>query len=107
MKKKNQQVLAEKKKAQRICAESEKKAENANVVLMKAKAFEADLNKHISVEAKHICKQVKADMQMQLQEKLRTQTATLGVWNMGNCFYQHCSKWLYLFCQQGCSCHHT
>ena len=80
MKKENQQVLAEKKKAQRICAEAEKKAENANVVLMKAKAFEADFNKHISVEAKHICKQVKADMQMQLQEKLRTQTATLGVW---------------------------
>ena len=47
---------------------------------MKAKALEADFNKHISVEAKHICKQVKADMQMQLQEKLRTQTATLGVW---------------------------
>lgn len=42
--------------------------------------MEADFNKHISVEAKHICKQVKADMQMQLQEKSRTQTATLGVW---------------------------
>lgn len=80
LKKENQQVLAEKEKAQRIFAEAEKKAENANVVLMKAKALEADFNKHISVEAKHICKQVKADMQMQLQEKLRTQTATLGVW---------------------------
>lgn len=80
LKKENQQVLAEKEKAQRIFAEAEKKAENANVVLMKAKALEADFNKHISVEAKHICKQVKADMQIQLQEKLRTQTATLGVW---------------------------
>ena len=66
LKKENQQVLAEKEKAQRIFAEAEKKAENANVVLMKAKALEADFNKHISVEAKHICKQVKADMQMQL-----------------------------------------
>ena len=80
LKKENQQVLAEREKAQRIFAEADKKAENADVVLMKAKALEADFNKHISVEAKHICKQVKADMQMQLQEKLRTQTATLGVW---------------------------
>lgn len=62
LKKENQQVLAEKEKAQRIFAEAEKKAENANVVLMNAKALESDFNKHISVEAKHICKQVKADM---------------------------------------------
>ena len=38
LKKENQQVLAEKEKAQRIFAEAEKKAENANVVLMNAKA---------------------------------------------------------------------
>lgn len=62
MKKENQQALAEKEKAQRIFAEAEKKAENANVVLLKAKALEADFNKHISVEVKHICMHVKADM---------------------------------------------
>ena len=64
-----------------VLVENEKlKKENQQVLAERAKALEADFNKHISVEAKHICKQVKADMQMQLQEKLRTQTATLGVW---------------------------
>ena len=80
LKKENQRVLAEKEKTQRIFAEAEKKLENANVVLTKAKALEADFNKHISVEANYIRKQLKADMQMQLLEKLRTQTATLGIW---------------------------
>ena len=105
LKKENQQVLAEKEKAQRIFAEAEKKAENANVVLMKAKALEADFNKHISVEAKHICKQVKADMQMQLQESCERKPLHLRM-DMGNCFYQHCSNCLYLL-STGCSCHHT
>ena len=80
LKKENQRVLAEKEKTQKIFAEAEKKVENANVVLTKAKALEVDFNKHISVEANYIRKQLKADMQMQLQEKLRTQTATLGIW---------------------------
>ena len=38
------------------------KGESQQVLAEKAKALEADFNKHISVEAKHICKQVKADM---------------------------------------------
>lgn len=80
LKQENQRLQAENVKAQNTFKEAEKKTEDANVVLMKAKALEADFNKHISVETKSIRKQVKADMQMQLQEKLRTQTATLGVW---------------------------
>ncbi len=73
LKKENQQVLKENEKAQKVFTEAEKKAEDANAILTKAKALEAAFNKRISVEAKNIRKQMKADMQTQLQGKLRTQ----------------------------------
>lgn len=80
LKKENQRLLEENEKAQRVFTEAEKKSENANAALKEAKSLEVDFNKRVSIEAKHIRKQVKTDMQAQLQEKLRTQTATLGIW---------------------------
>jgi len=73
-------VLKENKKAQKLFEEAGKKEENANATLEKAKVLEVDFKKHLSDEAKYICKKAKADMQKQLQEKLRIQTATLGIW---------------------------
>lgn len=80
LKKENQQIQKENKKAQKLFQEAGKKEENANASLEKAKVLEVDFKKHLSDEAKYIRKQAKADMQKQLQEKLRIQTATLGIW---------------------------
>lgn len=80
LKKEIQQVRKENEKAQKLFEEAMKKEENANATLNKAKALEADFSKHLSSEAKYICKQAKANMQTQLQEKLRIQAATLSIW---------------------------
>lgn len=81
-----QQVRKESKNVQRIFEEAEKKTENANATLEKAKKLEADFSKHLSDEAKQIREQAKSDMQIQLQEELQTQTATLGIWTWAIAF---------------------
>lgn len=76
----NRRLQAENEKAQNTFKEAVTKTEDANATLEKAKVLEVDFKKHLSDEAKYIRKQEKADMQKQLQKKLRIQTATLGIW---------------------------
>lgn len=86
LKKENQQILKENEKARKLFEKAGKKEENANATLNKAKALETDFSKHLSGEAKYIREQAKADMQIQLQEELQTQTAKLGIWTWAVAF---------------------